>query len=71
MFFNYYFLKLHLYQSSKKKSQKKSQNSINKFFLTFLACLKGSGSGSAQIMRDLDPDQEGAKSKGSGSTTIA
>ncbi len=48
----YYFLKVHLHQSS--KSQKKSQNSRNQGFSYFLCfSMKGSGSVSVQIMTDL------------------
>jgi hypothetical protein len=46
----YYFLKAHLHHSSKIKSHKNSQNSINECFSSILSLLmEGSGPGSRQI----------------------
>ncbi len=54
MFFAYYFLKVHLHQSSKIKSQKKLQKEEIKVFLTFFAC-SWKDPDLDKIMTDTDP----------------
>jgi hypothetical protein len=71
-FFSMFFCLLHLERAftsffKDKKSHKTLKNSTNQGFSYFL-CLIMEGSGSVQIMMDLDPG--GQKNYGSGPTTL-
>jgi hypothetical protein len=65
IFSAYYFLKVHLHNFSKIKSQKESQKRRNEGF-SYYFCMMIEGSGSRSIPPLVDPDPGGPKTCGSG-----